>query len=791
MPDDRRVKSLITNRKSQIKSHWAAALILLAFILLAVGYSFATPPFEAGDESRHYAVVKYMADTGQLINQNDPAIAALQHHWSHEGSQPPLYYALAAALTAPIPTGGWDEVFWYNPHTTIGNPLRPDNKNITIHPPGESPTQGGAVLAVHLIRLLSIAMAAGTVLTSYLIVLRLFNGDRRLAAGAMSITAFNPMFIFIAAAVNNDNAVILFCTLTLYLLTTPNAQIRRPLGYAALLGLLIGLGALSKLYAFGLLPLAALRLIYLRFSIDDLRLEQNSRITPKFWRDALLWNLALILVFTAVAGWFYARNAALYHGDVFALQVMRETAGTREEVPSLATLRAEFEGFRIAYWALFGGVNILAAPWIYTLLDAVSLAAFIGLLAYVLRVAYLFISHHSQRRSFTIHHSPFTIYNSLTLAILLGWTLIMVAGFIAWNITQPAGQGRLMYPAIAAISALAMLGLTWWLPRRWQGVVAAVCALGLFLFAAIAPFRTIAPAYAAPPLLTEADLPADLIPVNFSYDDGALRLLGYQLHADAVRPAETLPITLYWQLLRPTDTDYSIFIHLLGRGRQVIGQVDSYPGGGKWPTTLLPPGDIVGGYYEVPVSPQAEFDHAPARLQIAAGIYNLNEPGLPGKAAVDAAGAPVDPVIGAVKLTPWQWPQPPTAGSPVNFFDRATLLGHQLAPDNSSVTLVWQADAPLDADFTVFIQAWDEAGQYAAGFDGPPVGGDYPTSWWAPGEIIEDTHPLDLSQLPPGRYTLLAGLYNPATGERLPAFGPDGPLPDYAVNLGEINVSGQ
>ncbi len=68
--------------------------------------------------------------------------------------------------------------------------------------------------------------------------------------------------------------------------------------------------------------------------------------------------------------------------------------------------------------------------------------------------------------------------------------------------------------------------------------------------------------------------------------------------------------------------------------------------------------------------------------------------------------------------------------------------------------------------------------------------GDYPTTLWAPGEIIVDTHPIDPTTLPPGDYYLLAGLYDPATGERLPAFGPDGPLLDYAVNLGEIQVTG-
>jgi hypothetical protein len=52
-----------------------------------------------------------------------------------------------------------------------------------------------------------------------------------------------------------------------------------------------------------------------------------------------------------------------------------------------------------------------------------------------------------------------------------------------------------------------------------------------------------------------------------------------------------------------------------------------------------------------------------------------------------------------------------------------------------------------------------------------------------------DIHPLDLSLLPPGDYYFLAGLYDPQTGERLPVFGPDGPLPDYAVNLGSIEIS--
>ena len=76
-----------------------------------------------------------------------------------------------------------------------------------------------------------------------------------------------------------------------------------------------------------------------------------------------------------------------------------------------------------------------------------------------------------------------------------------------------------------------------------------------------------------------------------------------------------------------------------------------------------------------------------------------------------------------------------------------------------------------------------------AGFDGPPLGGDYPTSWWEAGETIVDMHSLDLNRvgvtlpLEPGRHRLLVGLYRLDTGERLPAVGLDGPLPNDAVEL--------
>jgi len=94
------------------------------------------------------------------------------------------------------------------------------------------------------------------------------------------------------------------------------------------------------------------------------------------------------------------------------------------------------------------------------------------------------------------------------------------------------------------------------------------------------------------------------------------------------------------------------------------------------------------------------------------------------------------------------------------------------------LTLYWQTTASLDTDYTVFVHSLDAKGELVGQADGPPVANHYATTAWGPGEIVQDSRPL-----PPGaRY--LVGLYNAASGERLPAFAPDGtPLANDAVPL--------
>jgi len=96
------------------------------------------------------------------------------------------------------------------------------------------------------------------------------------------------------------------------------------------------------------------------------------------------------------------------------------------------------------------------------------------------------------------------------------------------------------------------------------------------------------------------------------------------------------------------------------------------------------------------------------------------------------------------------------------------------AAEQLDVRLHWQALAPPQRDWTVFVHLVDAAGDLVAQHDGPPEGGLNPSSTWVAGEWVLDEHTLALPRdLPAGGYTLWAGLYDAASGQRLTVVGGD------------------
>jgi hypothetical protein len=104
----------------------------------------------------------------------------------------------------------------------------------------------------------------------------------------------------------------------------------------------------------------------------------------------------------------------------------------------------------------------------------------------------------------------------------------------------------------------------------------------------------------------------------------------------------------------------------------------------------------------------------------------------------------------------------------------ARLLGYTVGEVDlnaaAHVTLVWQAgDAPTETAYTVFVQLLNSEGRLIAQSDSQPAKGQRPTTGWRSGETIVDPHDLTFNDLAArGEATLIAGMYDPLTGQRIP-----------------------
>ena len=712
-----------------------------------------TPPFEALDEFHHYPFVKWLADGRGLPVLGPDASDSM---YRQEGGQPPLYYALAALETFWIDTGDIKALYEPNPHATAGYPTASDNKNMVLHGSDETFPGEGKFLALHLVRLLSTLLGLVTVVATYGLARAASGGDELVAAGAAALVAFNPMFLFVAGSVNNDNLVNALASVTLLLLTLMILGRRSNL-LLCLLGLLVGAAALSKLSGLALLPLSliALGLCYWR---------------ERSWRSFAKASAIVTGISAAVAGWWYLRNWLLY-GDPLGLNAFLSVVGGRGA--SFAQLFGEIEGFKLSFWGVFGGFNILMGRPVYLVYDILSVLAAAGLL-------YLAVTR--ARRSLACDRR--------LIAMHVIWIGAVSVALTRWTSMTLASQGRLVFPALSSLALLFALGLYSHGPRGLRTLGVAAVSLAFAGIAVAVPFLSITAAYPTAPLVTAQDALEFTHPLDINYE-GKMALLGYDLIPAEVHPGGAATITLYWQVLAPMDKDYSLFIHVFGRDGSAIGQRDSYPGAGTYPTSSAKPGDYLRDRYTFRLAPDI-VDSTAAKIEV--GMYELsNSVQL---AARDRNGHDLgsSPVVGRLKVAVAARTQTtsddvmPVEGGVSN---DVALLGYRLeskdivAGGSVRGRLHWKALSKPGTDYTAFVQLVGPGGLLAQ-YDSQPQGGYYPTSFWDAGEVVWDDFEV---LVPPGakagRYGLIAGMYDLKTGARVLFGGQD------RIGLGNIDVGGR
>ncbi len=134
---------------------------------------------------------------------------------------------------------------------------------------------------------------------------------------------------------------------------------------------------------------------------------------------------------------------------------------------------------------------------------------------------------------------------------------------------------------------------------------------------------------------------------------------------------------------------------------------------------------------------------------------------------------------------------------PASFGGQILLRGFRLASttakpgDRVRLVLYWEAQTRPPRAYTVFNHvATPDDTQIWGQHDGQPVGGQYPTNQWRPGETVADVHELQIRpDAPPGTYDLLTGLYELQTLQRLPVER-EGQAATDRVVLGQITITG-
>jgi hypothetical protein len=147
-------------------------------------------------------------------------------------------------------------------------------------------------------------------------------------------------------------------------------------------------------------------------------------------------------------------------------------------------------------------------------------------------------------------------------------------------------------------------------------------------------------------VVAEVDVSGVPLPAGAVNFEDRIALLDIELAATTLEPGSELPVTLRWQGLQRLDADYTLFLQVLDESDRIVGQVDSWPLQGTFPTSQWVPGDVVTDRYRI----RLDGDLPPGAYRLIAGWYLLGTP-LRRLAVVDAAGIPVEDKLTVPGLT--------------------------------------------------------------------------------------------------------------------------------------------
>jgi hypothetical protein len=113
------------------------------------------------------------------------------------------------------------------------------------------------------------------------------------------------------------------------------------------------------------------------------------------------------------------------------------------------------------------------------------------------------------------------------------------------------------------------------------------------------------------------DLPQSGPHLAESYLGRKIKLRGYALSSDELRPGDALTVALLWECDGAVSEDYHVFVHLVDEEGHLLGQHDGVPGVGERPTSQWMVGQRVFDTHLVEIGQ----DVPPGRYNLFVGMY--------------------------------------------------------------------------------------------------------------------------------------------------------------------------
>lgn len=568
--------------------------VIVAYVVLALGYSLAIPLGEAPDEVSHFAYVQMLTLQHQLPGKEGAA--------SGQAHQAPLYYVVGALLTSWIPQQ--DFTYLANPDWELNNPATP---NLLLHTRTEAFPYQQAALAWHVVRLLSVAMGAVTLVLSYGLARTLFPGRETVARLAVVFIAFLPSFDFLTSTVNNDNLVVLLSVASLVFFLRKYLPHSSPLqgdGFLPrservhasgrafrednlagvknfVLGILLGLSLLAKFSAWAL---------WLTIGLAILLGFASGSLSQRVKRLLVIFGVALLVY----SPWLLY-NTLVYQDPLSWSRLMGSTP--RLEPTTWQDWQVYGEHMFESFWGKLGGAGHLEIPRaLYWLLSLLAVSALVG---WIWRL---------RRRQPTTSAAS----NRPALWIAVTFVLLLLAAHLRlYTVLLGADQARQVFSALPVVAALIGAGLAnWWKRPSFDWLFAGVMGLvsaGVLFFAATL----------YQPAIQTAEIASPATPPAADFDQ-QIRLVDYQISPAQPAAGETIAVTIRWQALADLGEDYWVLLKVDQQGTTVASR-DSVPSAGVRTTDWWRKGEIYTSTHKLQLPP----DLAPGTYELLLGMHAL------------------------------------------------------------------------------------------------------------------------------------------------------------------------